>query len=683
MPATPICGTRPSRRRVNLFAGLVLAFAGLFLSPALRAAPPPLAIAQPAPGTLELSWDDVAPGYVLEYSGNLIAPILWDGVVQTPALAGGRRVVTLAVASLPSQAKGFFRLIVKGSPAGLDYLLAHQNTDGSWGPGGGAGGYDTSAALAALALFGQTSTPSGAYGRGLGQLGGGNAAARNFDELSRRIVARAGAGENVAADLTTLTNGQNLAVIDSASAAYPGRGWGLAEGFGSTPLDTALALRALQAAGRNGGLSVVGETVAAGATSPAHAFTVPAGSTNLLLRVRARTASFRYRITYPGGGSSFIDFAAGTSPVDVTMPAGSGVLSLTGQNLSGVSGKYSAEVGFTGPDGFDYFRVATPLSLLGVAQNPDGGWGVMAGEDSHWLATTETLRALGLAGGSFVSPATATASAWLLAHQNGDGGFSAAAGASTAYETALAMLALRDASPGTSLANASVWMRTGQLPNGSWDNNPGVTALAVQALRLPPVMTAIPNQTVSSPTAFATINLDNFVTDPDHADNLIAWTATGQSVLTVNIVSRVATITYPAATSASEPITFTATDPDGYTASRTATFTVNYSVADYTIARGGFATGIRNFTTTPAAIAATAFYNVSLSGVPPGVTYSTTGVSLFGDGTVQINYRIDVSGAAATGLQSFQATYSLLDSGLNPLGPLTGNVFNFTILVTP
>ncbi|MCX6829285.1 MAG: Ig-like domain-containing protein [candidate division Zixibacteria bacterium] len=116
----------------------------------------------------------------------------------------------------------------------------------------------------------------------------------------------------------------------------------------------------------------------------------------------------------------------------------------------------------------------------------------------------------------------------------------------------------------------------------------------------PPVVSGIPDQTISEGGTFAAINLDNYVTDPDNADNQITWTYSGNTQLTVSIVSRVATITTPNADwNGGETITFRATDPGTLFASDAATFTVTAvndapvvsGIPDQTIAEGGaFAT---------------------------------------------------------------------------------------------
>ena len=80
----------------------------------------------------------------------------------------------------------------------------------------------------------------------------------------------------------------------------------------------------------------------------------------------------------------------------------------------------------------------------------------------------------------------------------------------------------------------------------------------------PPVVTDIPGQSVPEGTAFTTISLDNYVSDPDNADSELTWTVTGVDNVTVVITNRVATIT------ANDPIgngtdmlTLTATHPEG------------------------------------------------------------------------------------------------------------------------
>jgi hypothetical protein len=86
---------------------------------------------------------------------------------------------------------------------------------------------------------------------------------------------------------------------------------------------------------------------------------------------------------------------------------------------------------------------------------------------------------------------------------------------------------------------------------------PAISAYA----QSPPVVSGIPDQTIAEGQSFTTINLDDYVVD-DSADNLMTWTYTGNTDLTVDITARVATITAPAEWNGSEAIIFRATDPD-------------------------------------------------------------------------------------------------------------------------
>ena len=92
---------------------------------------------------------------------------------------------------------------------------------------------------------------------------------------------------------------------------------------------------------------------------------------------------------------------------------------------------------------------------------------------------------------------------------------------------------------------------------------------------LAPTVSDIPDQTTDEGGTFVDINLDDYVSDADNADDEISWTYSGNTDLTVNIVNRVATIDIPGNWTGAETITFTATDPGGLSDAEGATFTVN------------------------------------------------------------------------------------------------------------
>ena len=90
------------------------------------------------------------------------------------------------------------------------------------------------------------------------------------------------------------------------------------------------------------------------------------------------------------------------------------------------------------------------------------------------------------------------------------------------------------------------------------------------------MVSGIPDQTIAEGASFATINLDDYVSDVDNTAAEMSWTYSGWTDLTVSIdPNRVATITIPSSEwNGSETITFTATDPGLLSDSDPATFTV-------------------------------------------------------------------------------------------------------------
>jgi hypothetical protein len=111
----------------------------------------------------------------------------------------------------------------------------------------------------------------------------------------------------------------------------------------------------------------------------------------------------------------------------------------------------------------------------------------------------------------------------------------------------------------------------------------------------PPVVGDIPGQTVAEGEAFATINLDDYVTDSDNADAEITWSISGVNFISVTITDRVATLTpIDPEWNGADRLYFTATDPDGLEDQVGATFTVTFvndtpvvsDIPDQTVAEG-------------------------------------------------------------------------------------------------
>jgi VCBS repeat-containing protein len=130
-------------------------------------------------------------------------------------------------------------------------------------------------------------------------------------------------------------------------------------------------------------------------------------------------------------------------------------------------------------------------------------------------------------------------------------------------------------------------------PGTLWDED--AATFTVTAVNSAPVVTDIPDQTVAEGTNFATISLDDYVSDVDNTDAEMTWSYSGNAYLSVSIVDRVATITpLNADWNGSEMITFKATDPGDLWDEDAATFTVTgvndapvvMDIPDQTVAEG-------------------------------------------------------------------------------------------------
>ncbi|MBN1789682.1 MAG: tandem-95 repeat protein [Bacteroidales bacterium] len=90
-----------------------------------------------------------------------------------------------------------------------------------------------------------------------------------------------------------------------------------------------------------------------------------------------------------------------------------------------------------------------------------------------------------------------------------------------------------------------------------------------------PVIDNIPSEEIDEGQMFASISLDDYVNDPDDADDVLEWSYSNNDELSVSITDRVALVTVPDENwNGSETITFTVTDPDLNTVSDDAVFTV-------------------------------------------------------------------------------------------------------------
>jgi len=125
--------------------------------------------------------------------------------------------------------------------------------------------------------------------------------------------------------------------------------------------------------------------------------------------------------------------------------------------------------------------VSAAIGYLKTKQNPDGGWG---GDDEN-SAIESTANALT----SFSNYRTnyqiedqiTRGIAWLTQRQNQDGGFGNSP--STVYDSALAVMALREYSVSSQITNNGLdYILDQQSENGSWHESPYQTALAISAV---------------------------------------------------------------------------------------------------------------------------------------------------------------------------------------------------------
>ncbi|HGY54063.1 MAG TPA: tandem-95 repeat protein, partial [Caldithrix abyssi] len=128
-------------------------------------------------------------------------------------------------------------------------------------------------------------------------------------------------------------------------------------------------------------------------------------------------------------------------------------------------------------------------------------------------------------------------------------------------------------------------------PNSQWNGSETIRFIAtdpdqksdsdtarftVTAVNQPPVVSDIPDQTIAEGDSFAVIILDQYVQDPDNADEDMVWTYRGNNQLSVTIsADRKARILLPSSEwNGSERIWFKAADPGGLADEDSALFTV-------------------------------------------------------------------------------------------------------------
>lgn len=117
---------------------------------------------------------------------------------------------------------------------------------------------------------------------------------------------------------------------------------------------------------------------------------------------------------------------------------------------------------------------------------------------------------------------------------------------------------------------------TYELDDGSLPPDTGIVRITVDSVNDPPEVGDIPDQMITEGGAFATFDLDDYVTDVESNIEDMDWTWSGNTGLLVSIdAGNVVTVATPNADwYGEETITFEATDPGGASGSDPATFTV-------------------------------------------------------------------------------------------------------------
>jgi len=187
-----------------------------------------------------------------------------------------------------------------------------------------------------------------------------------------------------------------------------------------------------------------------------------------------------------------------------------------------------------------------------------------------------------------------------------------------------------------------------------------------------PIVTDIPDQLLAEGASFQPVNLDNYVSDADNTNDQLAWSASGNSALSVDINpgTRTAVIGVPNVDwNGSETIVFRATDPALAFSEDAATFTLTpvndapvvsdipgqsiFSGESFsTIALDNYVTDVDN---TKAELAWTVTGNTSLTPAVDGAHIATIGVPAGFTGSEQLTFTVqDPSNASASDAGTFE-----------------------------
>ncbi len=218
----------------------------------------------------------------------------------------------------------------------------------------------------------------------------------------------------------------------------------------------------------------------------------------------------------------------------------------------------------------DIDTISNAIGYLIINQNPDGGWGFpstssgQASSGSNVYMTALVLKTFTVHSSLFnVQSSIDSAVSFLISKKNPDGGISDSA--STVYETALAFdaLVVSNADISSISRPAIDYLLNTQLVNGSWDDDPYSTALALRALAsVKPNLTVSSNDIIFSdpaPTVGDTITVSATVlnTGTSQAENVLVSFYDGAPALNGVLIGEATIASVPAFGSAQADINWT------------------------------------------------------------------------------------------------------------------------------
>lgn len=215
----------------------------------------------------------------------------------------------------------------------------------------------------------------------------------------------------------------------------------------------------------------------------------------------------------------------------------------------------------------DQTVIQSAINYLLSTQNSDGGYGFYQGDESNVYMTALVLNTLSQFKSTYnLQTPINNAVAYLLAKQNPDGGFGSSP--STVYETALVFEALIasgavGANNASAIQNAINYLTSTQLPNGSWDDDPYSTALALRALTniKPNLSVNSADITFSNPTPSVgetitiTATIHNTGTSP--AENVIVQFHDGDPLAGGSLIGETTILSVPSHGNSPASISFT------------------------------------------------------------------------------------------------------------------------------